>query len=426
MGQLQFSALGRRRRSHRRVEQIVAAAIIAALLVLLGTLPREPEVPIAGGPAAAVTPPSTTGPQDVDVVPAGRPRSVTTPSDHGADESSNPSREPRDSEDVTIEKPPDPPDPPIAFTIAPNPAELRPQPVGQFNGGYPVVITNSGRKSSFTVELRPGSGNSEIQLRGVCAGKTLQPGENCTELVDFTPPVTGAFQRQFSVVLNGESRATLKVSGSGIRAEAEIYPDVLTFEAERAGKITIANRGEAPLQITRVIAEGSDAKEFRWDATSCISAHVPGRGSCEITVQVVQPFRERTQQASLVVTDNSASSPHTVRLQANRYIVELTANPQPLNFGEHTVGRSSDRRVVIRNAGNAPSGPLELSAGGAFAIVVPGCRELGPGEACAVGLRFTPASAQQYTGSLVVSFPNGRWPFSVSLTGSGLPRPEVQ
>src|SRR5688572_1802404 len=185
MGQLQFSALGRRRRSHRRVERIVAAAIIAALLVLLSNLPREPAAPIAGGPAAAVIPPSTTGPQDVDV----------TPSDQGADASSNPSREPRDSEDVTIEKPPDPPDPPIAFTIAPNPAELRPQPVGQFNGGYPVVITNSGRKSSFTVELRPGSGNSEIQLRGVCTGKTLQPGENCTELVDLTPPVTGAFQR---------------------------------------------------------------------------------------------------------------------------------------------------------------------------------------------------------------------------------------
>ena len=143
-------------------------------------------------------------------------------------------------------------------------------------------------------------------------------------------------------------------------------------------------------------------------------------------MQVVQPFRQRTQQASLVVTDNSASSPHTVRLRANRYVVELTADQQPLNFGESTVRRSRERRVVITNNGNAPSGPLELSAGGAFAIVVSGCRELGPGEACAVRLRFTPASAQQYTGSLVVSFPNGRRPFSVLLTGSGNERPEIQ
>jgi hypothetical protein len=309
--------------------------------------------------------------------------------------------------------------PPPAITILQNPAPLRPQEVGEGNGGYPVRITNIG-KVSIVVTFQAGSGSSEIQLQGVCAGKTLEPQQYCVEIVAFTSRGKGSFQQQFSVVANDKTLATLHVTGSGVDAGVEIDPGVLTFEAEREKKITISNPGDAPLRITRVVMDGN-VKEFRASADACIAAHVAVGAACQISVAVLQPFRDQAQQASLSVTDNAPGSPHTIKLQANQYSAQLIADPMPLNYGRSALGVSRDLRTVVSNRGNAPSGPLNLSAGGGFAIVESQCQQLDPGESCDVTVRFTPASAQDYTGSLTVRYPNGRRLLGVTLTGAGEP-----
>ena len=313
-------------------------------------------------------------------------------------------------------------EPSPAITILPNPVSLRSQEVGEGNGGYPVRITNIG-KVSIVVTFQAGPGSSEIQLQGVCAGKTLEPQQYCVEKVDFTPPRKGSFQRQFSLVANDKALGTLYVTGSGVEAGVEIDPGVLTFEAEREKKITISNRGDVPLRITRVVMDGN-GREFRASADACIAAHVAVGGACQISVAVLQPFRDQAQQASLSVTDNAPGSPHTIELQANQYSAQLIADPMALNYGRNALGVSRDLRTVISNRGNAPSGPLSLSAGGGFAIVESQCQQLDPGESCDVAVRFTPASAQDYTGSLTVRYPNGRRPLGVILTGVGHREPE--
>jgi hypothetical protein len=201
-----------------------------------------------------------------------------------------------------------PPPPTPVITMLPNPVTLSPQEVGTGNGGYPVAITNSG-KVPVVVAYQPGSGSSEIQLRNICAGTTLQPNQTCSETIDFTPLSRGSFAQQFDLVAGGTVLRTLNVTGSGAQAVVELDPAVLAFDAQQETKpIIVRNTGDAPLRIASWTAPARP-REFKADAMTCVQSHVPPGGSCQILVSVLQFPREQAQQGVIQVTDNAPGSP---------------------------------------------------------------------------------------------------------------------
>ena len=99
-----------------------------------------------------------------------------------------------------------------------------------------------------------------------------------------------------------------------------------------------------------------------------------------------------------------------------------------LAFGNSTLGVTSrPQTVTVTNTGDAPLmlGTVQIQAAASmpFATTADGClgETIAPGDACTVGVTFTPAAAGSYAASLEVSGNADNGPQSLALSGSSEP-----
>ena len=117
-----------------------------------------------------------------------------------------------------------------------------------------------------------------------------------------------------------------------------------------------------------------------------------------------------------------------VMLQAVPDIVRaagvLTVTPNPVLFGNTTVGYSPKKTATVTNAGSLPLQITGISAPGTSFVIAAGTStcavgtSLAAGDSCSIVVKFTPSAAGPYEGSFVVSSNGGN--VTVILKGSGL------
>jgi len=105
---------------------------------------------------------------------------------------------------------------------------------------------------------------------------------------------------------------------------------------------------------------------------------------------------------------------------------EVTLSPPSIDFGEQTVGTTSDpQTVTLKNTGDLPLIVTSLDASGDFAVLTEDCtaNPVPVGATCTISMTFSPSSTGIRTGTLTITDNALDSPQAVGLTGTGVAPP---
>jgi hypothetical protein len=200
--------------------------------------------------------------------------------------------------------------------------------------------------------------------------------------------------------------------------------DFGTVVLNRGGQQTgfwLDNSGPDWLPI-QVDVTGPDASAFgAWD--SC-GGGVPQWSGCNVTAQF-DPDGARDYAATLRVRSGDHS--FTAELTGTGGLRQVTATPNPVDFGTVELGDSSTRSVTLQNTGNVFfQSMVAIPVGGdvgAFRLLEDGCsmRVLAPSVGCKLKLTFEPYEADNAEAALAVIGEGD--PALVTLRGVGVEPP---
>jgi hypothetical protein len=183
------------------------------------------------------------------------------------------------------------------------------------------------------------------------------------------------------------------------------------------------NNGGPDWVPIEVDVTGPDASAFNaWD--SCGGGVLQWSG-CNVTAQF-NPDGPRDYAATLRV--RSGDHAFTAELTGTGGLRQVTATPNPVDFGTVELGDSSTRSVTLQNTGNVFfQSMVALPVGGdvgAFRLVEDGCsmRVLAPSVGCKLKLAFEPYEADNAEATLAVIGEGD--PALVTLRGVGVEPPE--
>jgi hypothetical protein len=262
----------------------------------------------------------------------------------------------------------------------------------------------------------------------------LAAAARCGVTVDFRPPAVGPFRARLS--LPGAAGA-VELTGAGVAPrlgvdlEALVYGTV-TIGGEAERRLTLTNRGDAPLAITRLRVTGAAAADFRLAAAAggCAGLRrLEPEASCSVTV-VFAPRAPGLRQASLEVEHDAEGGRREWPLTGTAVEPprpQIDVIPAAMRFGEVAVGERGDiRDVTVENPG---SGRLVLAgiavegaAAGDFRLVPGSCEGAGfvaPQAGCTVGVRFLPTAEGRRSARLVVRHNAAGGRTVVELSGVG-------
>jgi hypothetical protein len=288
-----------------------------------------------------------------------------------------------------------------------------------------------------TVEVTGDHARSFAVDAGTCGGRVLQPEERCALAVTFAPGAEGPHHAALRVEPGG---GTVALAGVGAMGRPVVDRDRLDFggvriSASSTHRLTVTNRGRAPLKLGAVAIAGENAADFRVVGNGCGGA-LPPAAACEITVRFAPlPGTGASRGGRLLLAHGGAAAAPGVPLEVALTgtalpppAPELAVTPPAVGFGRQRVGeRSAISTVTLRNTGSARLEPLRLAIEGSDAgdfRLVPGSCDglpfLAPGGDCTTGLRFAPTGPGPRRAWLVIhaDLPGG--PRRVELTGDGL------
>jgi len=154
---------------------------------------------------------------------------------------------------------------------------------------------------------------------------------------------------------------------------------------------------------TQITGPDANAFWFAWDG--CGGGSFSPGSTCGLGVQF-NPSEPREYHATLKVT--SGDSEFTAELTGTGGLREVTATPNPVDFGTATVGESTTRSVTLQNTGNVFfQSMVAIPIGGdvgAFRLVEDNCSmvPLAPTTSCKLKLRFTPFEADNAEATLAL------------------------
>jgi hypothetical protein len=292
--------------------------------------------------------------------------------------------------------------------------------VGQLSATQAVTLTNSGGVNLTGIAV---SVSGAFTVTNGC-GSILGPNSTpCAISVQFDPTAVGA--QTGTLTISDVTRAqpqTVTLSGTGIAPPAfSVSPSgLLTFTGQTVGvasspqTLTIKNSGGASMAGVDFAISPSSGSGFSCSPNACSAttcgALAPG-GSC--TVQVVfTPIVAGGASAQLVLTSPTAGvTPLAVQLiGTGESLTGLNVSPAQLAFPIVVPGQtSSSLTVVITNNSSIAANPLTATASSYFSLVQVGGNcgtSLAAGASCSIGVVFTPALSQAYTGTFTVAAPS--------------------
>jgi len=187
--------------------------------------------------------------------------------------------------------------------------------VGSTSGSEIVQVSNPGtsRLKISSIDVSPdfqATNNCPIRLQA------LAPGTFCTISVRFAPKTAGVHDGTVVITDNAPTKVQ-KVRLKGTGTFAQLLPPILTFEPQSVGtksapkNITLTNKGDLPLNITRISITGIDASSFS-KSDNC-GTQLAGLASCIIKV-TFNPSETGKLTAMISVSDDGGGSPQTVSL----------------------------------------------------------------------------------------------------------------
>jgi hypothetical protein len=295
-----------------------------------------------------------------------------------------------------------------------------------------VAVANDGNASvSITKFALAGANSADFALASDDCPGSLGPAMSCEVTLRFTPSVVGAEQAELKAITDGSaSEPATELTAEGVAAELAFEPGGEDFglaEVNSGGPeatLELKNAGPAQVHIEQLGIFGPDPGEFFIGNSNCYGAYLLPGQSCSIAVHF-SPHDEGTFEAA-VRAQVEGGAGFEAPLSGRGGRPEITATPDPADFGEAGVGTiGSLHTLTLTNSSELPdSFFIAIVSGGdvsSFHMVEENCtgRVIGPGESCTALIRFSPAAAgaRRATASF---FGNGEGALQVPLGGFGV------
>jgi len=282
--------------------------------------------------------------------------------------------------------------------------------------GNVLVGTLSNNNHAFLAQVYPilsvsiqGTGKGVVTAAGLsCAKGTCTHAYVTESLVTLTATVSqgakfdgwsGACQSagtQGSCVLTMSADTSVGASFTAVPlisvSPPSVYLKTATIGRKVSQRLTVANKGLAPLTVNNIAIDGANADEFS-ETNSCSGPLNPAK-SCSITVVYSAPDSAIAQAVMHISSDDPVTPLLDVSLTANG--PHIVATPVSRNFGFVSPGKSKSAKFTITNKGNQPLTISGISIDGAdeteFTETDSCSGPLDPGGSCALKVFFTPKS----------------------------------
>ena len=287
--------------------------------------------------------------------------------------------------------------------------------------GIPDLVLANNGESTATILLGKGDGTFLPQTRYEITSPTSGGGTASPEAI-----VAGDFNNDgFNdfVVLNNADNYTvyLNTPAAAVWHSTLPFPTMQLGQTSTAQTATLYSSGVASL-TPKVTVSPTD---YTATTDTCGPAMVKG-SSCTVTV-TFSPKDINARNGSISFADAATDTPQKINLTGTGS--EVNVNPSPVNFGSIVHGTIATKTVTIKNlsGGAFPAHTLSFTSiavtGTGFTLPVNGCptgtSTLAAGASCTVQVKFAPASAGTFKGSLTITDNGGGSPQVIALTGSG-------
>lgn len=308
--------------------------------------------------------------------------------------------------------------------------------VGSSSAPQAVRLTNTGSDDLTLVNaaVLSGAGVGEYEIvSDTCLTDVLEPGEDCTVEIVYTPTVAGpapAASLNFDSDANDPSVSLVGVGS--FFANAVVAPTSLAFGNVAVGQssaplnVQLTNDGITTLVLTAAPAlSGAGAGEYAILNDGCGTASLSAHESCIVQIVYTPTAAGPAGTANLNFTTN-ANDPAVPLTGTGVDGALASVSPTTLAFGSAGVGTPSQPRIVqLTNIGTADltlaSAPALSGAGAAeYAIVGDTCgtSTLQPNEDCIVEIVYTPVTVGAAPPASL-DFDTDANDLSVSITGTG-------
>lgn len=316
------------------------------------------------------------------------------------------------------------------LSINPQPLDFGDQLVGTTSAAQMLTLLNTGTAtvnvSAITAEAAPFAAAG-----GSCGPAPFEiiVGSSCTLAFTFAPSIMGEANQALTVDSDASSSPdSIGLLGNGVQPELTLVPvdfgDVVVGSASDAELLTLSNTGSAILNISAIT---SAAAPFADAGGSCGAAPftIAASESCTLSY-TFNPTETGVITQTLVVSSDAVTSPDNVDLQGNGTQAELNIAPSPLDFGDQSVGATSDpQALTLSNAGTAILNISEITlATDPFAVSGGTCGasplSIDAGDSCTIEYNFTPIIAGDVTQTVTVTSDAPSGTDSVDLQGNGI------
>jgi len=287
-----------------------------------------------------------------------------------------------------------------------------------------------------------------------CSGQTLTPSSSCTVTVRFAPSSSGAFSDNLLIPSDDpdENPVSVALSGNGTTAAT---PDIAVTDSVAPAAdlqvpfgdvatggtatqtVTVANAGNAALNIGTIGSANALAAPFAIAADGCSGQALQPSATCEVTVTFSPTASGPFSDSFDIPSDDPDENPVTVSVSGNGSAVPVAdisvtdsagqASDLQVPFGQVTAGGSSTETVTVANEGSADLLIGDVASGNPlaapFEIVSDGCsgQTLASGAQCVIEISFSPADEGQASDSFSIpSNDPDEGIVTVSVSGMGL------
>ncbi|MGI4852762.1 MAG: choice-of-anchor D domain-containing protein [Janthinobacterium lividum] len=287
-------------------------------------------------------------------------------------------------------------------------------------GAAPVVL------GTPTVSGDSGFAIAASNTTNACpAGSALAAGASCTIAVTFTPGTTGTLRGTLFVSSSATAQPlTVALSGVGTQPLLSVSPVSISF-----GDVVVGSSTTQAVTLINGSAQPVDGLQFTAStgfrvSTSCGITTINAGSSCAVNVTFA-PGAPGIANGVLTVTSTDPASPITVPLSGNGVqatavsATSLSAAPSALNFGNVTVGGSSQLALTLSNPTASPVSSLLFTASTGFTVSSSCGTTLNAYSTCPVLVTFSPTSTGAASGTVQVQNAGSNTPLTIALSGTG-------
>lgn len=238
-----------------------------------------------------------------------------------------------------------------ALGISPTSVSFGSVPVGT-TASQSVTLSNTG---SAALTISGVSASAGFSASGLTFPTTLNPGQNATLTVSFTPTAAGNDSGTLSVSSNAPgSPATIVLSGTGAQGTLSASPASVAFgsvvvSGSDPQLVTLTNTGTVAVTVSKVSASGTG---FTLSGVTTTPFTMNAGATSTFTITFA-PTTAGSASGSVSVTSNASNSTLVISLSGTAIQPQLSAAPADVTFGNVVTGNDPSQTVTLTNSGTA-------------------------------------------------------------------------